>query len=122
MPPQIALLFCIIFILFLLKMDYNRRPGVSNAIWIPSIWIMIIGSRPVSLWLDPNPATEIDIISGNPIDRTIFIILIITGILILSRRRISYLKILKTNSFVVLFLMYSGISILWSDFPFVSFK
>lgn len=124
MPPQIALLLCIFFILYLLWVDSKRESKVSGALWIPLIWLMIAGSRPVALWFNVGPVleTEMDILGGNPIDRTIFIILIVIGILILARRGIYCSLVLKSNVWIILMLMYAGISILWSDFPLVSFK
>ncbi len=85
---------------------------------------MILGSRPVALWLNVGPVleTETDILSGNPIDRTIFIVLMLIGILILLRRGVSWRKVLETNRLIFVFLLFSGISVLWSDFQFVSFK
>lgn len=124
MPPQIALLLCILLVLCLFRMDSKRRSGVSSALWIPLIWVMIIGSRSVAQWLNPGPVnpTAIDYLSGNPIDRTIFAILIATGVLILLRREIDWAGIRKSNAWIFLFFFYCGISITWSDFPFVSFK
>ena len=125
MPPPIALLLCILFILFLFKMDSKREPKVSRALWIPLIWMLAIGSRPIIFWLNLGSGitiTETANISGSPIDRTLFIVLTVAAILILSKREIYWSQIMKRNFLMILFVLYCGISILWSDYPFVSFK
>lgn len=124
MPPSVALLLCILFIFFLFKMDSKRESKVSHALWIPWIWLLIIGSRPVALWLNSGDVleTEMDIISGNPIDRAIFSIIIVIGLIILFRRKAYLLSILKSNAWIIFLISFYGISTSWSEFPFVSFK
>jgi O-antigen ligase len=120
MPPQIALLLCITFILYILKLDFQRNPKVSFAIWVPLIWVTILGSRFVSQWIGLEGHGTLE--EGSPVDRIFFLMLILIGIIILSRRRISLSQIVLENPWLFLFFLYSGISILWSDFPFVAFK
>ena len=122
MPPRIALILCIIFIIFLFRRDSGRHSELSKAIWVPLIWMIIIGSRAVSQWLNLSTNLEsTDIyLEGSPFDRAIFLILIITGIFILLRRKISWSQILHNNTWIVIFFLYSGITFDWSDFPFVS--
>lgn len=124
MPPKIALLICSSFILGILIMDSKRKSDVSRALWIPLIWMLIVGSRMVSYWLNLGaPMRSPDLyLTGSPFDRMVFLSLIIAGVVILSRRKINWLKILRSNAWLVLLSLYGGISILWSDFPFVSFK
>lgn len=77
----------------------------------------------ISLWLNwGTPISVEGYFEGSPFDRNIFIILIIIGIFVLSRRKIEWSQILKSNVWFVLLFLYCGISILWSDFPLVSFK
>jgi O-antigen ligase len=49
-------------------------------------------------------------------------LLIIFALLILYRRKIEWPLILKDNFWLILLFLYLGSSVLWSDFPFVSFK
>ncbi|MFX0196081.1 MAG: O-antigen ligase family protein [Candidatus Hodarchaeota archaeon] len=124
MSPPIALLICILFILYLYRIDFKRKPDVSHALWIPLIWMLIIGSRFVSQWL--NIGTQLkspdDYLEGSAIDRMVFMILIMSGLLILSRRKVNWSQILQNNKLIVIFFLYCGFSIVWSDFPFVSLK
>lgn len=123
MPPKIALSICIVFILYLFKIDSKCESYVSRALWIPLIWMMIVGSRMPALWLNPAGMVSPEAyLEGNPLNRNIFIILIVTGIFILSRRKIDWSQILKNNMWIFLLFLYGGVSILWSDFPSVSFK
>jgi O-antigen ligase len=104
-------------------MDVKSKPNVSAALWIPLMWLLIIGSRSVAQWIDPEAiSAESDYMSGNLIDRTYFTILMVIGIFILFRRKVAWSTIVKSNALIFLFFLYCGISIFWSDFPAISFK
>lgn len=124
MPPQIALVLCVLIILYLLKIDSDRKLIISNALWLPSIWMMVAGSRLISQWLNINTNLEQNVayVEGNPVDRIYYLIFISSGLFILGRRKIGWGEIFKCNIWIFLFLFYCGISISWSDFPLVSFK
>ena len=123
MTPNMALILTIALILLVLKLDARRKSTVSYALWIPVMWVIYSASRPVSFWLSGTISTTAEAyIEGNPIDRSILSVLTILGIYILSRRNIKVRKIFRYNAFIVLWFSYCGISILWSDFPMVSFK
>jgi exopolysaccharide production protein ExoQ len=127
MSPLYALIICFIFSLYLLYLDIKNKPNVSFAIWIPLIWLLIISSRMVNLWFAPETgaAGQIDvnqISEGNLVDRNIFLILMVIGFLILLKRKISWSGILKNNIWIFLLFAYYALSIIWSDFPYVSFK
>jgi O-antigen ligase len=124
MPPKLALLICILFILVIFIGDIKRKRKSSLALWVPLIWMLIIGSRYVSQWLNLSPPIESpdDYLEGSPIDRNVFLGLIMVGLFILFRRRISWSQIFQRNAWILFFFFYGGISIFWSDFEFVSFK
>ena len=44
------------------------------------------------------------------------------GILVLQKRRVRIGQLAKNNWWIILFFLYEGISFVWSDFPFISFK
>jgi O-antigen ligase len=96
----------------------------SGALWIVLLWIFIVGSRPVSLWfgLGKQWVRPEDIAEGSPLDRYIFIVLIALGLMVLHRRRIIWSEILASNRVLFIFFLYCGISVTWSEYPFVSFK
>lgn len=123
MPPKIAALICILLILYLYWMDREKSEGVSRAIWIPFIWMVIAGSRFVSHWLNLVPPMSVDAyFDGSPVDRAVFSILMLVGITILVRRRLNWSELFRKNAWIWLFFVFGAISILWSDYPFVAFK
>jgi exopolysaccharide production protein ExoQ len=123
MPPTLALLLSLVVIVLLFRLD-PARPGASSALWIPTIWFMIMGSRMVSEWFHLSESLEsIDrYVEGNPLDRNIFFVLIVFAVAVLIKRRVDVVEISSNNVWLTLFLLYSGLSIAWSDFPFVAFK
>ena len=121
MPPALALFLCLIFIIYFLWTDTRRKVKVSHALWIPLIWMMILGSRLVSQWLDAG-ALSSSLEEGNPLDAGVFSLLIGAGIFILAKRRISLPQIIYDNPWLAIFILYCGVSIGWSDFPLVAFK
>jgi exopolysaccharide production protein ExoQ len=120
MPPIIALLFCIAFVLFLLNLERRTEPNTSIALWIPLFWMIFCGSRFPSQWFQSVGTGNVE--EGSPLDMAVFLMLIIAGILFLSKKRVPWIQIIRLNFPIFLFLGYSGISCLWSDIPFVSFK
>ena len=59
---------------------------------------------------------------GSPLDSMVFLVLIIAGAAVLSRRRINWGALFRHNRLLFIFFVYLGIRRLWSDYPFVSFK
>ena len=57
-----------------------------------------------------------------PVDRTIFLGLIVCGLMVIVQRRTSWSDIFRENKWIWIFYLYLGASVLWSDYPFVSFK
>ncbi len=124
MAPQLAAFICILGILYLFWVDFKKGNGSSNALWIPFAWMFMAGSRYLSQWLNlSTPVTSADAyLDGSPLDRAVFLFLIITGVFILIRRRLNWNELLIRNAWIVLFFLFAGISIIWSDYPYVSFK
>ena len=126
MTSDLALCTCILFILWLFARDRTLRPMTSGPLWLVLSWILIIGSRPVSYWLSGSAVSQIEspegYLDGSPIDRNVFLLLIITGTLMLLKRRVDWGKLFSLNKWFFVFFIYFGISIIWSDFPYVGFK
>ena len=117
--PALALILISILVLILLRIEHKQYSAGSYSLWIPTIWIMICGSRPIGRWFE---TVTIDNETGSPIDQAVLIILLILALLICSKRKIQRSTILKDNLWLVLLFIYMALSILWSDFPFVCFK
>jgi exopolysaccharide production protein ExoQ len=126
MPSTLALLLCFIFILALLVLDSRKGEVCSAALWIPTLWMLICGSRMVSQWFSfsfsPSALSADSYADGSPLDRNIFLLLIMAALAIVVKRGISVSKLIQNNRWMCLFLLYCAISIAWSDFPEVSFK
>ena len=97
---------------------------ISNAIWVPTIWLLIACSRPVSNWLAfsaPMNASD-QYIDGSPLDRNVLTVLLVLAIWVLSGRKRQLKAILSANVPLLLFFGFCGISMLWADYPFVVLK
>jgi hypothetical protein len=125
MNPSLALFFTILVIFYLFKQDLKQQSNVSQALWIPWLWMVILGSRYVSQWLNLGAPAQVSVDSiedGSPIDRIVFFLLLATAVYILRKRHISWSLLFQNNIALTLFLGYCAVSILWSDFPLIAFK
>ncbi len=125
MNPTLALFGCLLFILFLFIADSKRRPKTSSALWIPAIWFLIVSTKPVTVWFQAGGAdlgSPENYLEGSPGDAAVFLILIVAALIIISRRRLQLSKIIGNNAWLFAFLLYCGVSTIWSDYTFVSFK
>lgn len=124
LTPSVATILFTIGILGFFYLDRGHNARVSKALWLPTIWVMIACSRPVSMWLGMSPTGGSGNIylQGSPIDRAVWMCLTALGLLILIRRANQIGPILRKNWPIVLFFAFAVSSILWSDYPFVTFK
>ena len=124
LPPSIGLFGGIIFVCYLFGRDARQKPNVTGALWLPTIWVMLIGSRSLSQWLVilNFPIALGSVEEGNPIDALVYATLIAAGVYVLDKRRVSLSEFIHNNGWITAFLLYCFIAILWSDFPFPSFK
>lgn len=75
------------------------------------------------MWLNPVAPEGGDAnLEGSPLDRALFLGLIVAGVLVLARRRENLSRILGQNRWLFVLYAYFAASILWSDYPFISFK
>ena len=124
MPPIVATIVFAIGIFGLLYLDRDRNYRPSKALWIPAAWLFLLSSRPVSTWLGMTPAMDRAeaYIEGSPIDRAVFMALLVAGLGVLVGRAERVGPLLRRNAPIVLFFSYCAVSVAWSDFPFVAFK
>jgi len=123
MPPLVALSLCVSFIIVLLHVERKRNPGASIALWVPTLWLMLCASKPIGRWFAIQGSASVgDPEAGSSIDRVVLIVLMTIAVLILNGRKIELSNILKDNFWLIVLLLYLGMSIVWSDFKFVSFK
>jgi len=104
----------------------RKRSGVTlpDLFW-PSLWYLVVASRPVGAWLQkwgipiPGGADEAD---GSPIDRFFYAGMMVLCLRILARRRFDWGDLFRRNPVLVAFFIYMAISIVWSDYSFISLK
>ena len=125
MPRMLALCLCIVVILWLFYREHKLRPMPSGSLWITLLWSAIVGTRPISVWLGAGIRVDRpeDLLDGSPLDRNIFILLILGAVVVLWNRKLSWRAIIASNPWLFLFFVYGGVSgLIWSDFPLVSLK
>ena len=88
MPPVLALVLTFALIFFLFWRESREKSGVSSAVWIPTLWFIITGSRFVSQWLAMVgvPMGGASMEDGSPIDAVIFFGMILAGVYVLKQR------------------------------------
>jgi len=122
MTPQLASAVYATLIAVLFYIDRDRKNSPSKAIWIPVAWLMINGSRPVSMWLESGPTIGDQYTDGSPLDAAVFGLLIMAGLAVLIWRRRQTGQLLRANLPIILFLLYCAVSTIWSDYSFIAFK
>jgi len=119
LPPPLALALCSIFVVFLLRLERKQAPDVTRALWIPTIWMLYIGSKPLGAWLQ-QPSESLE--AGSPLDRLFLIILMSAALIVLFKRGFDWAGTIRENAWLVLLIMFMLISVVWSDIPGISFK
>ena len=123
MPPTLALALWFILLVALLRFDPAKEPGTSVALWVPVLWMFTSGSRLPSQWLGDEGVSQAQAFQeGNPLDRAIYFLLILLALAILMRRGFHWGDFIRRNLTLVLLLSFALASVVWSDFPFISFK
>ena len=124
MNPTLALAIWLILLLALFGFDPAKRTGTSAVLWVPVIWLSLLGSRSLTMWLGlsyEGTATQA-LEEGNPLDRTVYSLLTLAAIAILVSRSFQWGKFVAQNSALALFLVFALLSVAWSDFPLPTFK
>ena len=123
MPPSVALSVWFILLLGLLRFDPAKLPETSPALWIPVLYLLIVGSRLPSQWLGVQIYIAAQAVEeGNVLDRFVYSSLMLLAFGILASRAFRFSDFVRQNPLLVSFLLLGLMSTAWSDFPFVSFK
>lgn len=115
----LALIICTIFVLLMLRFDHKQSPEVSSALWIPTVWMLLIASKPLGIWFQSVGATNEE---GSSLDQAVLIALFCLGMMILVARRFNWLNVIKENIWLILLIVFMLASCIWSDIPLLSFK
>ena len=107
----------------LFYLDRDKSIRTSKALWLPVVYLWLVGSRPVSDWLGVAAAAGTDVqLDGSPVDRALFAALLIAAICVLVQRGPRTLSFLNANGPILIYFLFCLLSILWSDFPVVALK
>lgn len=123
MPASLATALTLMLILGLFVWDARHNEEQSSALWVPTIWVLIVASRFPSQWLQLyDPVISGNVEDGSPVDAVFFGFLVVLGYLVLRRRHAFQRELWVQNSWLVALILYGLLSIAWSEFPFVAFK
>ena len=123
MPPLLALILWFILLVALFWWDPAKGSKSPFALWVPLIWMFIMGSRLPSQWLGVQVGSAVQAMEeGNPIDRSIFFGLMLVALGILISRSFTWDIFFGRNLALTAFLLFALISVVWSDVPFIAFK
>jgi exopolysaccharide production protein ExoQ len=123
MSPRMAAVVCVFGMLAVFLLDRDRKTRTSWTLWLPTAWLLICGSRPVSSWLQKTPVGSPEqLLEGSPIDRAVYTLLMAAGIIVLLGRQAAVVRIVRKNWPILLFVLYCAISVIWSDYPGVALK
>ena len=124
MPPILAAVIYLSLIAYLFWREAKLKSNVTPALWLPTIWVFISGTRFVTQWLNTFGinigGTSYE--EGSPIDAAFFGIMTLLAVRVLIQRRVTLEKFARYNPWVVFYLVFCLIACVWSDFTFVAFK
>lgn len=113
-----------VLLTLLLKYDPAQKHGTSTALWLPVLWLFLAGSRLPSQWISGTAGTlsAQSMEEGNPLDRMVFLVLILLSIAVLVRRSFNWERFIVQNMALIALLGFALLSVCWSDYPFIAFK
>ena len=123
--PTTALSACVVFILGMVVADCRRRKSVSSAVWIPTILLLILGSRPVSLWMAGGKGFIGEMgneAAGSLMDQLFFFFVLGSSFVVASSRGVKWARVFAANRALMLFYLYFLVSVAWSGDPMGSLK
>jgi exopolysaccharide production protein ExoQ len=122
MPPLLATFVYGCGILGLFYLDRDRSLRVSRAVWLPVIWLWIVGSRAASVWLGITPPYATNVQAESPVDGIIYLVLLVAGLVVLAGRSRKAIAAIKANGPILCYWMFCLVSVVWSDFPGTALK
>ena len=105
-------------------LDRNRHQRTSPALWIPLLWLLTVGSRPVTAWLNVNRVGTLEarFTEGSALDAAWYGALILAALFVLNARWTRVKGFLESNFPILLYFGYCALSVAWSDDPTMAFK
>lgn len=123
MNPTLASIICACGIAGLFYLDRDKTIRTSKALWLPVVYLWILGGRPVSFWLGVNQPSGSDAqLDGSPIDAAVYAILAATAIGVLIYRSNRTRILLQKNWPILIYFFFCLISVVWSYHPDIALK
>ena len=126
MSPFIASIIFGIGIAGLFYLDRGEKPRVSKVLVIPTVWMILNTTRPLSFWLGMQPDARVGVaqayVEGSPFDRNVILVLQLAALAVLLGKSAKVGPMLRKNALILVYFSFCLLSVLWSDFPFVTFK
>jgi exopolysaccharide production protein ExoQ len=125
MGATLALLVCSVGVAGLFYLNRDKSVRNSVALWLPVIWLWIVGSRPVSSWFGSGGGSARGLAStldGSPVDAAVFGALMLAGTVVLFSRKRRTSALLAVSGPLVIYFLYCLISVAWSPIHGPAFK
>jgi exopolysaccharide production protein ExoQ len=125
MGAPLALLICSVGVAGLFYLNRDRSVRTSATLWLPVIWLWIVGSRPVSAWLGVGSGSAgalASTLDGSPMDAAVFGVLMLAGIVVLFHRKRRTSALLAVSGPLVIYFLYCLLSVAWSPIHGPAFK
>jgi exopolysaccharide production protein ExoQ len=122
MPPILAFCLCLTAVGYLLVIDRKQAPKVSMYLWLPTLWMLYCGSRPLGNWFGDGAGSGHDVEDGSAIDRLALSLLMVLAAIVLKRRNFSLGQAFRQQRWLILLYAFALLSCAWSDHPYVAFK
>lgn len=123
MPAALALSIAVVGIALLLRWNGYAYPERTSALWIPQAWLLLIASRSPGLWFRMGGTMSSEALQeGSPFDRATFAALILVALVVVLLRSARCSRIIKSNAPLCALLALAGLSLAWSEYPFVALK
>jgi exopolysaccharide production protein ExoQ len=118
MKGAIALIVWISYVVILLFFEREKNPRISRSSWIPTIWMLLVASKPLALWLGSNDVGS----ESSLIDQVFLSIMLVLGLFCLMRKPLNWKLVLNENKYILLIVAFMLVSIIWSRIPIISMK
>jgi exopolysaccharide production protein ExoQ len=122
MPASLAILLCALGVAFLFRLNRDGSARNSKALWIPVIWLCLVGSRPIPEWFEGPKTAPTSDLQGSPIDAAAYGLLVMASIIVLATRGKKVGPYLPVMAPVIAYSIYCLISVSWSPVPAASLK
>jgi exopolysaccharide production protein ExoQ len=125
-PPTLALLLGFALAAFCILRANREEGGFRLALLWPTLWYIICSSRPFGVWMN-QWGIQLPLISdgggeGSAVDQFFYLSVTFLGWRALLGRSFSLAALFRENRWPALLLVLMAASIVWSDYPFTSFK